>query len=143
MCSSMKATIHLGPKFLANLDVFKNTNFEDIQSLFNITQKWILEHSEEILNVHTIESTLPSWTRSITSHDQVIQWTKAKVRVYSDSVLCLEKMYDNRDAIFRCEGQVEEFKMSVSYKELIGNDGEAIEFEWNISQDFRHCRLFR
>ena len=87
--SSMKAAIHLGPNYLANLEVYKNTNFEDIQSLFNITQKLILEHSEEILNVNTIHSTSPFWTRSVLSHDQMIQWTKAKVLVYSDSVLCL------------------------------------------------------
>ena len=44
MSSSMKAAIHLGPNHLANLEVFKNTNFEEIQSLFNVTQNLILEH---------------------------------------------------------------------------------------------------
>ena len=56
MSSSMKAAIHLGRNNLANLEVHKNTNFEEIQSFFSITQKWILEHSEETLNVQTIES---------------------------------------------------------------------------------------
>ena len=41
--------------------------------------------------MNTIHSISPSWTRSVSSHDQVIQWTKAKVHVYSDSVLCLVK----------------------------------------------------
>ena len=41
------------------------------------------------------------------------------------------------------EGQVEEYRMSPSYKELLGIDGEATEFEWNISQDLRHCRSFK
>ena len=85
----MKAAIHLGPNYLANLDVHKNINFEEIQSLFNITQKLMLEHSEEILNVNTVDSASLSWTRSVLSHDQVIQWTEATVRTYSDSVLCL------------------------------------------------------
>ena len=44
-----------------------------VHSLFNITLKLILEHSEEILNVHTIERTSPSWTRSTLPHDQVNQ----------------------------------------------------------------------
>ena len=61
---------------MANLEVCKNTNFEKIQSLFNITQILILEHSEDILNVHTAESTSLSWTRSTLSHDLVIQWRK-------------------------------------------------------------------
>ena len=72
MSSSMKAAVHLGPNYLANLEVYKNTNFEEIQSLFNITQKLIQEHSEEILKVNTIESASPSWTRSVVSHDQVV-----------------------------------------------------------------------
>ena len=77
------------------------------------------------------------------SHDQVIQWTQAQVRVHSDSVLCLGKMNESRVAIIRWEGQVEEFNMSLSNKELLGIDGEAIQFEWNIFQDFRHCRFFK
>ena len=32
------------------------------------------------MNVETIESASPSWTRSTLAHDQVIRWTKAKVR---------------------------------------------------------------
>ena len=90
-----------------------------------------------MLNVHTIESASSSWTRSVLSHDQVIQWTKAKVRVYSDSVLCLRKMYENKDAITKWEGQVEGLKMHPSYQELLRIDGAA------IFQDFRHCRFFR
>ena len=119
----MKAAIHLGPNYLANLVIYKNTNFEEIQSLFNITQKLMLEHSEEMMNVHTIYSSSPSWTRSVLSHGQVIQWTNAKVIVNSDSVLCPVNMNDSKDAIFRCEGQEEEFKMSLCYKELLGIDG--------------------
>ena len=56
MSSSMKAAVHLGPNCLTNLEIYKNTNFEEIQSSFNITQKWILERSEEILTVNTLES---------------------------------------------------------------------------------------
>ena len=39
MSSSMKAAIHLGPNYLAKMEIYKNTNFEEIQSLFNITHK--------------------------------------------------------------------------------------------------------
>ena len=39
-----------------------------------------------------------------------------------------------KDALQRWEGQVEEFKMSLSYEELLGVDGELTEFEWNIFQ---------
>ena len=92
MSSSMKAAIHVGPTYLANLEVYKKRNFEEIESLFDITQNLILEHSEDIiLNVNMIDNGTPSWTRSVLSHDQVIRWTEAKVRVYSDSVPMLGK----------------------------------------------------
>ena len=48
-----KAAIHLGPKSNEDFEVYKNTNFEEIQSLFGITQRLTSEHSEEIFNVKT------------------------------------------------------------------------------------------
>ena len=66
------------------------------------------------------------------SHDQVIRWTKATVFVYSDSVLCLRKMLDHSEANRRREGHVADFQLSASYAELLGIDGEPIEFDWNI-----------
>ena len=69
LSSAMKAPIHLGPNYSENLKVFKNTNFEEIQSVFGITQRLISEHSEEIFNVKPIESAASSWTSW--SSDQV------------------------------------------------------------------------
>ena len=66
------------------------------------------------------------------AHDQAIKWSKAEVRVYSDSFLCLGKITDPADANRRWEGQVKECQETDSYKELFGIDGESIEFEWNI-----------
>ena len=143
MSSSMKAAIHLRANYVANVVLYKNTNFEEIQSLFNITQKLILEYSEDILNVNTIGSASPSWTRSALSHDHVIQWTKATERFYSDSVLCLGKMNESKDANIRWEGQVEEFKMSLPYKEFPGIDGEAIALEWKIFQEFSLLQILQ
>ena len=76
MTSSMKADIHHGPNYLSNSEIHKNTEFEDIESVFNITQKLVREHSEEILYVKCVE-----YSR------QAIKWAKAKVRVHADSVL--------------------------------------------------------
>ena len=145
MSSSMKAAIHLGPNYLANLDVYKNTNFEKIQSLSNITQKLILEHSEGILNVNTIESASPSWTRSVLSHDQVIQWTKSMNNTF---LLRFRSMLGKNDGKQRCNykmgkssGRIQ--NVSFSYKELLGIDGEAIDSSGIIFQDFRRCRFFK
>ena len=43
----MKAAIHLGPNYVSNSEIYKNTRFENIENVFNITQKSIKEQSEE------------------------------------------------------------------------------------------------
>ena len=68
----MKASAHPGPNYNEKLEVYKNTNFEELKNLFDIT---------------TIDWRVSSWTRSTVMHDQVIEWTKAKVHVYTESVL--------------------------------------------------------
>ena len=76
-------------------------------------------------------------------HDQVIQWVKAQVRVYSDSVLCLGKMNENRDAITirgRWSGRIQNVPF---HKELLGIGGEAIESEWNIFQGFSSLQILQ
>ena len=107
MTPSMKAAIHLGPNFKSNSEIYKNTKFEDIESVFNITQKLVREHSEEILNVKCLEYSSLSWTKSVLANDQAIKWTEAKVCVYADSVLCVGSMKDTPGAIERWKGQVE------------------------------------
>ena len=80
--------------FLTNSEIYKNAKFEIIRSVFNITQKLIKEHSEEILNLECLECSSPSWTRSILANDQAVKWAKAKVCVYADSVLCVGQVKD-------------------------------------------------
>ena len=84
----MNAGIRLGPNYVEKMEVLRDTSFEELQKLFDITQKLMLDHQAEILNATPICGTAPSWARSALSHYQVITWTKARVRVYSDSVLC-------------------------------------------------------
>ena len=58
---------------------------------------------------------------------------KAKVRIHSDSVLCVGRMSSSRkEARTKWSNQVNEFKMYCAANEFYGIDGEAIEYEWNI-----------
>ena len=68
MSSSTKAAIHLGQNNTENLEVYKNTEIEEIQNLSGITQRLVSNHFEEILNMKPFESTDPSWTISRVSH---------------------------------------------------------------------------
>ena len=131
MSSSMKAAIHLGPNYLTDSEICKNTKLEEIESLSNITQL-VMEHSEEILNEKCMEYSSPSWARSVLPHDHAIKWAKTIVCVCADSVLCVGQMRDSPEAIERWRGHVEGLRLYSSYQETVGIDGEAIEFEWTF-----------
>ena len=102
MSTTMKADIHPGPNYVEDLEENRNTNFEELQNLFDITQKLILNHQAEILNVTTIDWTAPSWGSTLT-HDQVIRWTKAK----STCLLRLRIMLRRNVRSFRSESKTE------------------------------------
>ena len=68
-------------KLQGKMQVYRNTNFEELKNLSDITQRLILEHEAEIMYVSPIDWTAPSWTRSTLTRDQVTKWAKAKVHV--------------------------------------------------------------
>ena len=78
--------------------------------MFNIIQKLVTEHSEEIPIVECLECSSPSLTRSMLANDEAVKWAKAKVCVYDDSVLCVGQMKDVSGATERWTGQVEDLK---------------------------------
>ena len=63
----------MGGIYKSNSEIDKNTKFEDIESVFNITQKSVKERSEAILNVKSLEYSSPSWARSVSANDQEIK----------------------------------------------------------------------
>ena len=71
--TTKKASVHLGPNYNENLEVYRNKNFEELRTLFDITQQLILGENFEILNVSTIEWTHSPWMRSslVRPSDQV------------------------------------------------------------------------
>ena len=138
MSTTTKAAVHLGQKYKDNLVTSKNTHFEELKTLFDITQKVISDQDFEILNVSTIEWKFTPWMRSTLLHDNVIKWTKAKVHVYSDSVLSLGKMHEHSEVNVKWQDQFQDFQRSNEYKDLFGIDGESIKFEWNFCQDLQH-----
>ena len=121
LSTTMKAAVHLGPHYTAFLQVYKNTNFEEHQNLFDITQRFILDHHAEILNAAPIDWTAPPWTRCTLTHDQVITRTKAKVHVYSDSVLCLGKIQEHSEANQRWKNQLERISTLQFLQRIIWN----------------------
>ena len=85
--------------------------FENIENVFNITQKLIKEHSEVLLNVRSPDYSSPSWTRSALINDKAIKWVLGKACVNADSVLRVGRMEQEPGAAEeRWKGQVEDLK---------------------------------
>ena len=61
--------------------------------------------------------------------EQAIKWTKARVYVYSDSVLCLGNQHGPEDAIRRWNDQVLSLKMCPTFRELQGLGGDPTDIE--------------
>ena len=108
--------------------------------MFDISEKWILEQSDEIYGVKTIKWEDSSWKYlSLIGDEEVISLSHAKVYVFSDSVLCLGKMNENPQSNIVWKDKLTWFKSSSEYRALDTIDGEPIKFEWNIFQDSPHC----
>ena len=84
MVSSMKAALHMDPSDTENFEVFKNSEFENIESMFNITRKMIGENSET-MNVSSLEAASSSRERTTLLNEKAMKWSKSRVYVYSDS----------------------------------------------------------
>ena len=89
--------------------------------MFDISEKLVSQQSDT------------SWKRlSLTGDEQVISLSHAKAYVFSDSVLCLGKIHENRRANTAWEERLAWFKSSPEYRNLDRIDGEPMEFKWNI-----------
>ena len=108
--------------------------------MFDLSEKLITEQSDEIYGVNTInwcDSAWKHWT--LIGGKEVVSLSRAKVYVFSDSVLCLGKISENPLSNVVWDDKVTWFTSSSQYRTLDTIDGEPMEFEWNISQDSPHC----
>ena len=142
MSTTMKASVHLGPSYNENLAAYRNTNFNELRALFDITHRLILEQTFETLDVCTMMWHFTLWMRSTLCHDQVIKWATAKGYVKSGSVLCLGRMYDHTPANAKWKGQLEDFHQTLSENYL-----ESMENQFSssalIHQSVHHWRFFK
>ena len=73
--------------------------------------------------------------------DETVPNLRAKVYVYSASVLCLGKVSENPQSNIVWEDKLTWFKSSSEYRALDTSDGEPMEFEWNVFPGFISLQL--
>ena len=84
--------------------------------MFDISEKLIVGQSDEIFGVTPISWEDSSWKYlSLVGDEQVVSLSNTKVYVFSDSVLCLEKMNENPQSNYALEDKLSWFKSSPEY----------------------------
>ena len=109
--------------------------------MFDISAKLVGEQ-EEIFNVDKIHWEKHSWKHlSLIGDETVINLQRAKVYVFSDSVLCLGRVHPHPMSNEAWKERIGWIITNKSYRDDDGISGEPTEFEWNIFPGFTTLQL--
>ena len=119
-----------GKELLRQSTFHQNTGENlSLKQMFEISEKLILEQSDEIYGVSQIRWENSSWKQlSLVNDEEVISLSHTKVYVFSDSVLCLGKKNQNPESKFAWEEKLTWFKRSSQYRTFDTIDGEQMEY---------------
>ena len=78
---------------------------------------------------------------SLIGDETIIDLQRAKVYVFSDSVLCLGRVHQNPGANEAWNNRVTGIQSGKSYRDYDAINGEPTEFEWNIFPGFTTWQL--
>ena len=119
-----------------NENSIKNSTDLTLKKIFDISEKLVSEQ-EEISNVDKIHWEKHSWKQlSLIGDETVINFHRAKVYVFSDSVLCIGKVHQHPESNEAWKKRIEWIVTDNSYRDYDGINGEPAEFEWNIFPGF-------
>ena len=141
MAATMNAATFMGKNFLDNQNSIKNSTDLTLKKMFDISEKLVSEQ-DEINNVDKIYWKKNSWKQlSLIGDETVINLQRAKVYVFSDSVLCLGKIHQHPESNEAWKKRIEWITTDKSYRDYDGINGEPTEFEWNIFPGFTTLQL--
>ena len=101
-----------------------------------------MSEQDEISGMETIGWENHSWKYlPLIGEERIINLQRTKVYVFSDSVLCLGKIFENPQSNDAWEEILGWFKSSQEYRSFDIIDGEPMEFEWNIFPGYNTLQL--
>ena len=118
-------------------------NSEDLtlKQMFDVTAQ-LVNDQDEIHGLDKIHWGKNSWRQlSLIGDETVINLQSTKVYIFSDSVLCLKKVFQHPDSNEAWKNRIAGVKAEESYKDYDVIDGEPTEFEWNIFPGFTTLQL--
>ena len=141
MTATMNAAKFMGKNFLDNQTSIKNSTGLTLKKMFDISEKLVSEQ-EEINNVDKIHWENHSWKQlSLIGDENVINLQRAKVYVFSDSVLCLGKVHSHPESNEAWKKRIGWIITDKSYRDYDGINGEPTVFQWNIFPGFTTLQL--
>ena len=141
MAVTMNAATFMGKDFQDNQNSIMNTTDLTLKKMFDISAKLVREQ-DEIFNVDKIHWEKHSWKHlSLIGDETVINLQRAKVYVFSDSVLCLGKVHQHPEPNEAWKDRIRWIITDQSYGDYDGISGEPTEFEWNIFPGFTTLQL--
>ena len=141
MAATMNASTFMGKNFLDNQNSIMNSTDLTLKNMFDISAKLVGEQ-EEINNVDKIHWEKNSWRQlSLIGDETVINLQRAKVYVFSDSVLCLGRVHQHPQSNEAWKERIGWIVTDKSYRDNDGINGEPTEFEWNIFPGFTTLQL--
>ena len=137
---TMNAATSMGKNFQDHQNSSINTTDLTLKKIFDITSKLVSEQDE--INFDNIQWRRNSWKQlSLIGDETVINLQRAKVYVFSDSVLCLGRVNQHPKSNEAWKDRIGWIKTDESCRDSDGIDGEPSEFEWNIFQGFTMLQL--
>ena len=141
MAVTMNAATFMGKNFQDNQNSIMNTSDLTLKKMFDISTKLVSEQ-DEIFNVDTIHWEKHSWKYlSLIGDETIINLRRAKVYVFSDSVLCLGRVHQHPKSNEAWKNRIGRIITDQSYRDCDGISGEPTEFEWNIFPGFDTLQL--
>ena len=141
MSATKESAVFMGKNYLNNCHSIANTEDLTLKHMFDISTRLVSEQ-DEISGLETIGWENHLWKcLSLIGDERIINLQRRKVYVFSDSVLCLGKIFENPESNDAWEDRLGWFKSSQNYRNFDRIDGEPQEFEWNIFPGFNTLQL--
>ena len=141
MAATMNAATFMGKNFLDNQNSIKNSTDRTLKKMYDTSDKLVSEQ-EEINGLDNIHWKNPTWKQlSLICDETVINLQRAKVYVFSDSVLCLGKVHSHPESNEDWKKRIGWIITDKSYRDFDGINGDPTEFEWNIFPGFTTLQL--
>ena len=138
MSTTMKAAVLLGHKYNDNSVTYRNTDCEELKTLFDISQRLILDQDFEILNVSSIEWKFTPWMRSTFTTWQSNQGRKQR---YASTQIQFFVWKDAR--AFRSQCKVERSTSPPNTKIYLGSTENQMSSSGIFSPDLQTLQILQ